>query len=125
MQWGRLLGTDALRRVGAFAGELLSPNLNPAFLYKLWLAALETLAMSMLGTLLAVVGGLLLALPASKLHADDEARLRASTRLLLNALRSIPELMWASLLLVGGLLPAPWRSHCTPPACWAGCSRRP
>ena len=56
--------------------------------------------MSALGTLLAVVGGLLLAVPASRMHADDRALTRAPTRLLLNALRSIPELVWAALLLV-------------------------
>ncbi|NNU44008.1 phosphonate ABC transporter, permease protein PhnE [Ramlibacter montanisoli] len=100
LQWARFLSLDALQRMGRFAGELLSPNLDAAFLRKLWPAALETLAMSMLGTLLAVVGGLLLALPASKLHAEDKAGWRPATRLVLNMLRSIPELMWAALLLI-------------------------
>jgi phosphonate transport system permease protein len=100
LQWSRFLSADALRRMGHFLLELLSPNLEPAFLRKLLPAALETFAMSVVGTLLAVVGGLLLALPASKLHADDRARWRAPTRLLLNALRSVPELMWAALLLI-------------------------
>jgi len=100
LQWARFLSLDALQRMGRFAGELLSPNLDAAFLRKLWPAALETLAMSVLGTLLAVVGGLLLALPASKLHAEDKAGWRPATRLLLNMLRSIPELMWAALLLI-------------------------
>jgi phosphonate transport system permease protein len=63
-------------------------------------ASLETLAMSAFGTLLAAVFGLLLALPASRTHADDRALARAPTRLLLNALRSIPELVWAVLLLI-------------------------
>ncbi|HEY0825561.1 MAG TPA: phosphonate ABC transporter, permease protein PhnE [Ramlibacter sp.] len=100
LQWARFLSFDALRRMGRFAAELLSPNLDAAFLGKLWPAALETLAMSVLGTLLAVAGGLLLALPASKLHAEDRARWRPVARLLLNVLRSIPELMWAALLLI-------------------------
>lgn len=100
LQWARFLSLDAMQRMGRFAGELLSPNLDAAFLRKLWPAALETLAMSVLGTLLAVVGGLLLALPASKLHADDKAGWRPATRLVLNMLRSIPELMWAALLLI-------------------------
>jgi phosphonate transport system permease protein len=100
LQWARFLSLDALQRMGRFAGELLSPNLDAAFLRKLWPAALETLAMSVLGTLLAVVGGLLLALPASKLHAEDKAGWRPATRLVLNMLRSIPELMWAALLLI-------------------------
>jgi phosphonate transport system permease protein len=61
---------------------------------------LETLAMSVVGTLLAAVFGLLLALPAARTHADDPARGRSLTRLVLNALRSVPELMWAALLLI-------------------------
>lgn len=100
LQWARFLSLDALRRMGRFAGELLSPNLDAAFLRKLLPAALETLAMSVLGTLLAVAGGLALALPASRLHADDPARWRVAARLVLNVLRSVPELMWAALLLI-------------------------
>ena len=100
LQWARFLSAGALGRMGRFLGELLSPNLEPAFLHKLLPAALETMAMSVVGTLLALAGGLLLALPASKLHADDPARWRMLARLLLNVLRSIPELMWAALLLI-------------------------
>ena len=100
LQWAKFLSAGALGRMGRFLGELLSPNLEPAFLHKLLPAALETMAMSVVGTLLALAGGLLLALPASKLHADDPARWRMLARLLLNVLRSIPELMWAALLLI-------------------------
>jgi phosphonate transport system permease protein len=100
LQWARFLSLDALRRMGRFGAELLSPNLEGAFLAKLLPAALETLAMSVLGTLLAVVAGLFLALPASRLHAEDRAFWRAPARLLLNVLRSVPELMWAVLLLI-------------------------
>ena len=100
LQWARFFSIESLARMGRFAGELATPALGPAFLHKLWPAALETLAMSVVGTLLAVVVGLLLALPASKLHTDDPARWRGATRLLLNALRSVPELMWAALLLI-------------------------
>jgi phosphonate transport system permease protein len=100
LQWARFLSVDALARMGRFGAELLSPNLTSAFLARLLPAAAETLAMSMLGTLLAVIAGLLLALPASKLHAEDPARWRGPARLLLNVLRSVPELMWAVLLLI-------------------------
>lgn len=100
LQWARFLSADALGRMGRFVVELLSPNLEAPFLRKLWPAALETLAMSVVGTLLAVVGALLLALPASQLHPQDRARWRRPARLLLNVLRSVPELMWAALLLV-------------------------
>jgi phosphonate transport system permease protein len=100
LQWARFLSLDALARMGKFGAELLSPNLEPAFLARLLPAAAETLAMSVLGTLLAVVFGLLLALPASRMHAEDPARWRAGARLVLNVLRSVPELMWAVLLLI-------------------------
>jgi phosphonate transport system permease protein len=100
LQWAQFLSPTALHKMGKFVGELLQPESSPAFLHKLTLATLETLAMSALGTLLAVVLGLALALPASKAFEDDPARWRTLTRLLLNALRSIPELVWATLLLI-------------------------
>jgi phosphonate transport system permease protein len=100
LQWAQFLSADALRRMGRFVAELLVPRSDAAFLRKLLSATLETLAMSALGTLLAAVCGLALALPASKTHADDKALWRGPTRALLNALRSIPELVWATLLLV-------------------------
>ena len=100
LQWARFLSLESLQRMGRFAAELATPALEPAFLRQLLPAALETMAMSVVGTLLAVVAALLLALPASKLHAGDRALWRAPTRLVLNALRSVPELMWAALLLI-------------------------
>ena len=100
LKWAQFLSLDAFVRMGKFLGELLHPETHPAFLRKLLTASLETLAMSGLGTLLAVLLGLALALPASKTYAGDPARWRAPTRLVLNALRSIPELVWASLLLI-------------------------
>jgi len=49
--------------------------------------------MSAFGTLLAAAGGLLLALPASRMHDADPAPGRGATRLVLNALRAVPELV--------------------------------
>jgi phosphonate transport system permease protein len=86
--------------MGRFLAELLTPATDAKFLAKLLPATLETLAMSVIGTLLAAIFGLLLALPASRTHPGDRALWRAPTRLLLNALRSVPELMWAVLLLI-------------------------
>jgi len=100
LQWGRFLGPQALERIGRFVAELLSPNLESAFLARLLPAALETLAMSVVGTLAAAVAGLLLAVPAARTHAGDRARWRWLARWLLNVLRSVPELMWGALLLV-------------------------
>ena len=100
LQWAQFLSLDAARSMGRFVAEFFPPETSPAFLRKVALGTWETLAMSTLGTLLAVAGGLALALPASRLHADDAARARAPTRLLLNALRAVPELVWAGLLLI-------------------------
>lgn len=100
LQLARVLSLESLARMGKFLAELLSPNLEPAFLSKLLRASLETLAMSAVGTLLATIFGLLLAVPASRSFIGDPARWRLVTRLLLNALRAIPELVWAALLLI-------------------------
>lgn len=100
LQWAKFFSAESMKRMGKFLGELLAPTGDPKFLGKLVAASFETLAMSALGTLLAAIGGLALALPASRTHADDPARWRGLTRLVLNALRSIPELVWAALLLI-------------------------
>jgi phosphonate transport system permease protein len=64
--------------------------------------------MSALGTLIAALLGLMLALPASKVSPEDRALFKPLARFVLNALRSIPELVWASLLLISaGLGPFP------------------
>ena len=108
LKWREFLAPDALASMGRFVAGFFPPQTAPAFLAKTWTALLETLAMSALGTLLAAVFGLALALPAARLHATDPARARPFARLLLNALRSIPELVWAALLLISaGLGPFP------------------
>ena len=100
LQWAKFVSLDGAGRMGRFLGELLSPTGEAGFVRKLAVAALETIAMSALGTLLAALGGLALALPASRVHAGERALWRAPTRLVLNALRSIPELVWAALLII-------------------------
>lgn len=100
LQWHAFFSASALASMSRFAGEFFPPDMSAAFLSRIWTGTLETFAMSLLGTLVAVFFGLLLALPASRLHEDDRAWARAPTRLALNALRSIPELVWAALLLI-------------------------
>ena len=97
---GALFQGDSLSQMGRYAGSFLSPDFSSAHMRAIGLGALETLAMSALGTLLAALLGLALALPAARTHAQDPARWRGATRLLLNALRSTPELVWAALLLI-------------------------
>lgn len=100
LQWGQFLSLEALHSMGRFLAEFFPPDTSPEFLQRVAVGTWETLAMSALGTVLAAAAALLLVLPASRLHAQDPARARAPTRLLLNALRSIPELVWAGLLLI-------------------------
>ncbi|ERI50196.1 hypothetical protein N878_26495, partial [Pseudomonas sp. EGD-AK9] len=98
-----LVGGDSLTQMARYAGGFMQPDFSAAHLQAIGRGALETLAMSAIGTLLAALLGLALALPAAgrfggfALHA---------TRLLLNALRAIPELVWAALMvLAAGLGP--------------------
>ncbi|MEO7152564.1 MAG: phosphonate ABC transporter, permease protein PhnE [Burkholderiaceae bacterium] len=108
LKWAEFLAPEALATMGRFMAGFFPPEASPAFLAKAWTALLETLAMSALGTLIAAVLGLAVALPAARLHAGDPAHARPYARLLLNALRSVPELVWAALLLISaGLGPFP------------------
>jgi phosphonate transport system permease protein len=100
LQWGAFLSLEAMAQMGRFAGEFFPPDFSPPFVAKVAWSAVETLAMSALGTLLAAIAGLAIALPASRHHEGDRARLRAPARMLLNALRAVPELVWAALLLI-------------------------
>ena len=104
LRWGELLGAGALAQMGRFIAEFFPPQLAPAFLARVGQGALETLAMSALGSGLAALAGLAIALVASR----PSGPLRWLSRLLLNALRSVPELVWAAILLVAaGLGPMP------------------
>ena len=98
LQWGAPWSRDSMAAMGRFAAEFFPPDTSPPFIRKVALATAETLAMSALGTLLAAIFGLLLALPAARTHA--RAFWRVPTRLVLNALRAVPELVWASLMLI-------------------------
>jgi phosphonate transport system permease protein len=100
LQWAQFFSLEAARSMGRFVGEFFPPDLQPDFLRRVAVGTWETLAMSALGTALAALGGLVLALPASRLHEGDAAHGRGTTRLVLNALRSVPELVWAALLLI-------------------------
>jgi len=97
LQWAAFFTPEAITSMREFLAGFTPPEIAPAFLTRTLVALWETLAMSLVGTLLAVLGGLVLALPAAG-RAGRVAR--GLTRALLNVLRSIPELVWAALLLV-------------------------
>jgi phosphonate transport system permease protein len=100
LQWRQFVSRDAMRAMGRFLAEFFPPDTSPGFLRAVAWATWETLAMSALGTAFAALAGLVLALPASRPAGGPGGWLRMPTRWLLNALRSVPELVWASLLLI-------------------------
>lgn len=95
----RLFSFEALERMGRFILELSRPEVSDDFLQRLGVAAFETLAMSFVGTLLAAAAGLVLGFLAST-GPDSRPTIVALSRLLLNLLRSIPDLMWAAMLII-------------------------
>jgi phosphonate transport system permease protein len=97
IQWGELFTANAVRSSLEFLRGFAPPELAWPFLVKIAENTLETLSMSALGTGFAFVSGLALALPASG-RFGTVARLLM--RLVLNILRSIPELVWAVILLI-------------------------
>ncbi|WP_342119662.1 phosphonate ABC transporter, permease protein PhnE [Pseudoduganella sp. OTU4001] len=97
LKLGELFTLEAMHSMGNFLAGFTPPEMAGGFLRKTAIATIETLAMSALGTLLAVAGGLLLAIPGAGRFGRAP---RAAVRGVLNVLRSIPELVWASILLV-------------------------
>jgi phosphonate transport system permease protein len=108
-----LLEAEALGNLWAFARGMFPPAHSIAFLQTIGRPVLETMQMALLGTVLAVLIGFPLSLLAANtiafagpLHDMNRhrplawlgARLPyALSRLLLNVLRAIPELVWALL----------------------------
>src|SRR3546814_3668760 len=92
-----LLSRDGLAQMAAYASGFMAPDLSPAHLQAIARGTLENLAMSAIGTLLAALFGLLLALPAAGRFG---LLAQAASRLLLNALRAIPDLVWAALMVL-------------------------
>jgi len=116
LSFAALFDPGAGLQLAAFLGGFLPPTHDLPFLRTLGHATLETFAMSLVGTALAAAVALplaaLLARPphriaARRTRAVPTDLLRAAGRLGLIALRSVPELVWAALLLVAvGVGPA-------------------
>jgi phosphonate transport system permease protein len=112
VSWHDVLSPGAIASVGGFAASMWPPDLDPAFLRRIVPAAVVTFAVSVLGTAIAVLLGILLAYPAAhRLHAlagaarpspGRAAALAAvawTARGLLNMGRTLPELLWALVLI--------------------------
>ena len=81
LQWRALFSRDSAHAMARFVAEFFPPDASPPFVRKVARATLETAAMSALGTLLAMLFGLLLALPAARTHARAENLSRTSPAL--------------------------------------------
>lgn len=103
MPLGALFTGAAVGEAVAFVQRFFPPDLSADFLAKVGAAALETLAISLVSTLLAALAGALLAMPAAGRQGQAVRRV---ARFVLNLLRSVPELLWATLMvLAAGLGP--------------------
>ena len=103
LDFGQLADTQTLASLTHFIAEFFPPKLGSGLLQKIATGLLETFALSLAGTLLAALVASLLALPG----AGRSGRLaRVTTRSVLNGLRAVPELVWATLtVLAAGLGP--------------------
>ncbi len=95
--WSGLFSRSAVASILAFFSSFFPPAGGAAFLQRVVAATMETFAISLIGTLLAVIGGLALALPASGRSGKIA---RAFTRSIANFLRAVPELVWAAMIVV-------------------------
>ena len=103
MPWKDVLSAEGGRQMAAFASGLFPPDVSGAVLNRVARGAAETVAISLLGTLIAAAAALLLAVPASGRWGVALCWL---VRLALNGLRAIPELVWAAfMVLAAGLGP--------------------
>lgn len=94
---GHLLTAESLAQMWKYAASFFPPDLSADYLMRVGQGMLETIAISGIGTAIATILGLLLALPASGRFGQVA---RVIARFALNFLRSIPELVWAVLMIM-------------------------
>lgn len=124
--FGALLSREALGQMWAYAVKLFPPDLSAPVLREAGVGAVETFAISLVGTCLAVLIALPLAFLATRtvlfdgiLYAREDfgwwgwrryprMALYSSAKALLNLLRTIPEIVWALIFVFAvGLGPFP------------------
>ncbi len=115
--FGNLLsaGGGAVSRLLRFTAQMFPPDLDPEFLQSLAGPTMQTIGISVMGTLIGVLIGGMLTLPATSIDVfGEEDNLRRSlfgplastvvyysARFTLNILRSIPELVWVLVCVLG------------------------
>lgn len=97
LDFGNLFTDEAAVQMWKYLVSFFPPDLSAEYLSRIGQGTLETIAISAIGTALAAVLGLALALPAAGRFGFAA---RAAARLTLNLLRSIPELVWAALMVM-------------------------
>ena len=112
---GALFDAGVAERLSRFVRMLLPPDFDPAFLSGLAVPLLQTIGISVMGTLFGIVLGAILALPATStlMFAGPDATGRQpitergarwltyhSARLVFTLLRSIPELVWVLIFIL-------------------------
>jgi phosphonate transport system permease protein len=109
------LDSGLLSRMARFAAQMLPPDLSIEFLSSLLSPLIQTIGISVIGTLIGIVVGVVLSLPATStlmLEQDDAAGNRwlferilrrlvyYLVRFTLSLLRSIPELVWVMICII-------------------------
>lgn len=97
VDYRQLFSGESMRLMAKFIAEFFPPDLSRGFVAKAAWGALQTFAVAAVGTLLAVIAGSALAFPAAG-RFGLAGRLIA--RFVLNVLRSVPELVWAALMVI-------------------------
>ena len=111
-----LFSADGRHQMGLFVHNMFPPDVSPSVLRQIAFGAIETLAISFLGTMLAIVLATLLLGGATRTLANSQAFSEFTppgvwrqctqrlwygiARGLLNLFRSIPELIWALLFIL-------------------------
>ena len=96
-EWAGLFSRESAQRMAEFFMSFFPPVVESQFLGRVAKGTIETLAISLLGTLLAAIGGMALAVPAAGRAGSIG---RGITRLALNVLRAVPELVWAAIIVI-------------------------
>jgi phosphonate transport system permease protein len=110
---GALLSPDSTDAASRFIAGLFPPELAPDYLARVLTLVVQTIAISIAGTVIAVVAAVPMGLLALRLRGEERSRAASGTgrwsarwavclaaRLVLGLARAVPELAWALLFVV-------------------------
>jgi len=115
-----IFSMEGVRQIASYFYDLFPPDLSGEFLQEVFIASVETLAMSIMGTVFAILISTVLTIFATRSGVvtgwtAGETKTRGAwfhgsmvflSKMVLNMLRSIPDLLWAIIfILVVGLGP--------------------